>query len=234
MRTLAELWERLFGPASILAEPGYDPTIDPPLHNFHSRRGSSSGLPWLQILFFAGCGVVFFFGFLKPRLWPVEAAGPTGTASETATATVGPTTTPGPTDTPSRTPIPSRTPYGTPFGQKVGGPVGTPTPVVNFAPATERALQTLIAAASASPVVIIEHTGGGGCGDCSSGDDPLPTYTPYPTLEPLQALPTYTPLPTYTALPTLEPTSTQVPTPIVPDPPAGPYRLYLPLLPLQP
>lgn len=228
MSTLADLWERLFGPSSILAEPGYDPTIDPPLHNFHSRRGSSDGLPWLQILFFAGCGVVFFFGFLKPRLWPVEAAGPTGTPTATATAPVIPTTTPGPTATPSRTPIPSRTPYGTPFGQKPASGFGSPTPVVNFAGLTQNAIVTLIAAASASPVVIVEHTGGGGCGDCGSPDDPLPTYTPYPTPEPLQALPTYTPLPTYTTPPTATstPTATATSVPVNPD---LHVHLYLPL-----
>lgn len=229
MRAFAELWERIFGPSSILAEPGYDPTIDPPLHNFRSRRGSSGGLPWLQILFFAGCGVVFFFGFLKPRLWPAQA--PSGlevTATETATAPIIPTTTPGPTETPSRTPIPSRTPYGTPFGQKPGVAVASPSPVVNFAGLTQQAINTLIAAASASPVVIIEHTGGGGaCGDCGNPGDPLPTYTPYPTPEPLQPLPTYTALPTYTPPPTLEPTPTATAAPIRTD---LTLRLYLPLV----
>lgn len=236
MRALSNLWERLFGPRSVLAEPGFDPTVDPlPDHLFGRGRGSSGGLPWLQILLYGGAAVVFFFGFLKPKIWPAKSpAEMTATSTQTATATQTPT--PGPTTTPSRTPIPSRTPYGTPFGQKPAGAPSTASPVVNFTALTERAVQTLIAAASASPVVIIEHTGGAGCGDCGSSTDPepLPTYTPYPTLEPLEPLPTYTPVPTYTPFPTAVPTCAPTATPTTATVWPGPdraYTLYLPLVP---
>lgn len=225
---ISKLIERVFGPRTILAQPGYDPTLE-------SRRRTSADfgrgrLPIGKILFFGGASVLLAISVWKMTIKPAQAAAP-------ATVTLIPSPAASPTPLPSTTPPASPAPSKTPLSFHPGSPAATsagssPTPVVNFQAVTMSALETLAYAPTGTPVVIIQQVGGGGCSDC--GSDPLPTYTPYPTLAPLQALPTYTPLPTYTAVGTTAPTQTAAPTSTptaqpLREPP-GPYRLYLPIV----
>jgi len=233
MQAFASWWERLFGPKSILAEPGFDPTIDPlPSGTFGNRHGSKS-FPWLKII--VGLGLLAMFLIGMSHMLPAAAAAPAGpTATVTGTATATATATPPETAIPTQTAIPSLTPYATDFG-------GFATQATQAIPA---ARVTVIIVTQApypteptSTPIIIYRSGGPGA--------PLPTYTPYPPQQPLptytpqQALPTYTPLAPLHPLPTYTPQATYTPYPTyTPQAPAAPptpapYGLYLPLVTVQ-
>src|SRR6185369_6645038 len=163
----------------ILAEPGFDPTIDP----LPVGLNKGASVPWLPILFVLICGGVFVSAV--PSLFHLGAK-PAPTATITSTPTTTATVTASASPTASWTPIPSRTPYGTPYGAvaRPGGPTSTPRPVLAFV--------TVVYLTAPPAVTVITRSGGGG------GGAPAPTYTPYPPQVPL---PTYTPRPTYTPYP---------------------------------
>src|SRR5690349_7757062 len=95
MRAIADWWAGLWGRRTILAEPGFDPTVDP----IPIGMGNSGGnLPWLKIIL--GLVLVGVFATSVPSILhfgskpnqpagaaaSTKAAGATNTATATATA----------------------------------------------------------------------------------------------------------------------------------------------------
>lgn len=199
---LSELWERLFGPKAILAEPGYDPTFEPRRTKM-ARRGK---IPWLWLLWIGGAAALLGVSLLKMR-GADAATEPTGLPAVEASAAVeilstetpdAPLTATGPAGdgdplspeeqvavalTGLATRVQSRgTPQPTKSPTPVLGPTYTNPPPPTWTPRVE--------------VVYRDR----------QVQVPAPTHTPYPT---------YTPLPTYTLPPTVEasPTPTETATP---------------------
>lgn len=190
---MREYLRELFGPKAILAEPGYDPTLE------NRRRGPGDlrryGLPW-KLIFYLLCAVLLGVYLFRDQL--------TATAGnfQNAPATVAHTATSTSTATSTVSPVPSLTVPAFSTVRLPGLHTGaTLTPVVY--PTT-----------TAGPGAVLPPAGGGGGGGGGyPGPASEPTDTPpHPTPLPPHPTATSSPAPTSTTAPTVAASATTEPT----------------------
>jgi hypothetical protein len=233
---IGRLIDGILGQKAVLAEPGFDPTMEP------RRQGKKRRRQWLWIVLIGGPSILFaFYGF---RL----VSGHQATATATATL-------PGPAATLLfTTPLPTRERLAADVTRETWTPdvnaPGTITPDWTSTASFWTATATLPASATwlptglpivryinpPDPVIIPSPTVDASFNNLISL---FPTRTPFPaSMQTLMAiLPTYTPYPTYTPFPTSTPrpptaypaqaTYTPLPTftPIVPT--QTPWIVYI-------